>query len=460
MRREAASRGAAVPDQTTSAVQAEEAIRVRERVMAEAIVTRLRPGAVAGALISPEAAAYMRTQVATAFASPRADLIRDELREQSEGQPDAAVEPIIHQHVTAPRVPPLLLRELPELPPQVAFDFSGRTLILRDVDANIVIDIAPNVLPETIVAPDDGAQAAPPRTDAATALLPLPDIAGATIFAAIGDMGTGGRPQQQVADAMVRYFSNARRFPFVLMLGDNLYGDDYVNEFSIPYKALLDRGVTFYAALGNHDRENEIHFKPFNMQDRSYYAFTRGNGRFVALDSNRPGDRAQHEWLDGAFGDTGTRWRIAFFHHPLYSSGEHAGQSRTAIRPALEDALVRNKVDVVFGGHEHLYERIRPQRGVRYFVSGGGGRTLYRVTASDFDEVAVSAYHFMVVSLAGDRMFFSAVTPDDRLLDCGVLWRTAEAEARDDDAVTTTWSQACEAARPATRNPGRSSAPL
>ena len=59
------------------------------------------------------------------------------------------------------------------------------------------------------------------------------------------------------------------------MLGDNLYHDDYTDEFSVPYKPLLDRGVKFYAALGNHDRDLEIHFKPFNMNDRDLLLLRR-----------------------------------------------------------------------------------------------------------------------------------------------------------------------------------------
>ena len=76
------------------------------------------------------------------------------------------------------------------------------------------------------------------------------------------------------------------------MLGDNLYDDDYTNEFSVPYKALLDRGVKFYAALGNHDRDLEIHFKPFNMNDVDRYSFDQGNARFAVLNSNHPGRSA------------------------------------------------------------------------------------------------------------------------------------------------------------------------
>src|SRR5262249_23648770 len=157
--------------------------------------------------------------------------------------------------------------------------------------------------------------------------------------------------------------------------------------------------------------------------------FNEGNARFVALNSNRPADPEQLMWFDTAFGDTGTKWRIAFFHHPLYSSGLHEAESRNTIRPALEPPLLRNKVDVVFSGHEHLYERIAPQKGIRYFVSGGGGRRLYGLNENGFDEVGSSEHHFMALEIADDRMFFEANNLKGHLIDCGVLWRTPEAKA-------------------------------
>src|SRR5687768_5148068 len=86
-------------------------------------------------------------------------------------------------------------------------------------------------------------------------LLPLkPD---SLRLAVIGDSGTGGKSQYEVA----RKLTESRlKFPFelVLMLGDNLYGgekpSDYVKKFEQPYKELLNAGVKFYAALGNHDK--------------------------------------------------------------------------------------------------------------------------------------------------------------------------------------------------------------
>jgi hypothetical protein len=101
----------------------------------------------------------------------------------------------------------------------------------------------------------------------------------------------------------------------------------------------------------------------------------------------------------------------------------------------------------VFSGHEHEYERVAPQHGIRYFVSGGGGRNLYDVRPQTFDEVAVSEHHFMVAEIAGDRLFFEAITPAQKVLDCGVTYRTAEAEAKP-DKDTQTWMAACRAARP------------
>ena len=444
-RKDAAAKGDAVPNQT-SANGADEAVRLRQRTLAEAIQTTVRPTAQQGDVLSPTVADLIRRQLATAFGGPKADLIRDGLKDQNEGLQAESIALTINRTVAVPRVPPVLLETLPQLPQQVEFAFSGRTLILRDVDADTLVDFMLQAFPDSPPAGDVPALSPAAVSDGSDPLFALPGIPGSTRFALIGDSGSGDWAQQAVANAMLRYFTTARRFSFVLMLGDNLYHDDYQSEFSVPYQGLLERGVLFYAALGNHDRELQQHYKPFHMTDRLYYAFTEGNARFVVLNSNKPGDDAQREWLDGAFGHTGTKWRISFFHHPLYSSGQHAQQSRESIRPALEPALVRNRVDVVFSGHDHLYERIAPQQGIRYFVSGGGGRNLYDFHKSAFDEAGSSEHHFMVVEIAGDQMFFEAITPPGRTLDCGVLSRTADAAAKPQDSTTLEWQDACRAA--------------
>jgi len=103
-------------------------------------------------------------------------------------------------------------------------------------------------------------------------------------------------------------------------------------------------------------------------------------------------------------------------------------------------------VSVVFTGHEHLYERIKPQHGITHFVSGGVGRYLYDYKPSAFDEVGLSEHHFMVAQIAGDRLFFEAITHTQQLIDGGVLYRTSDAADKKDD-TTTKWLADCDAGR-------------
>ncbi len=442
-RKEAAQAQERTPGKASATPASAQALRTRQNTLADALATKLRANAKQGDIFRPPIADALRHQIGEAFNGPQMDLLLDDMAEQltTPGKTEA---PRINRRLDAPRVPPRLAALLPPLPPQLEYDFTDRTLLLRDIDADVVVDFVPDAFPVKATA---GVPTRPetPLPPGSASPLPLPAIRGSLIFAAMGDSGSGDTAQREVAQAMLTYFNTARHFPFVLMLGDNLYHDDYEGEFLEPYKPLLDRGVTFYAALGNHDRDLEIHFKPFNMNDQDRYSFDQGNARFAALNSNHPADPAQIKWLDGAFTDAGDKWRICFFHHPLYSSGEHSAEARDVIRPGLEDALVRNKVDVVFSGHEHLYERIRPQRGIHYFVSGGGGRNLYGYHPSDFDEIGVSEHHFMVIEIAGDRLFFEAITHAQKLLDCGVITRRADTKP---DHDTTTWLSQCDAARP------------
>src|SRR5687767_12632335 len=151
----------------------------------------------------------------------------------------------------------------------------------------------------------------------------LPSGEDALRFAVIGDSGTGGDEQLEVAKQLVAFHSKFP-FEFSIMLGDNLYGEerpqDYENKFEKPYKPLLDAGVKFYAALGNHDDPNQRFYKLFNMNGERYYTFKKQSVRFFALDSNYM-DRDQIAWLKRELENSGSDWKIPFFHHPLYSSG-------------------------------------------------------------------------------------------------------------------------------------------
>jgi predicted phosphodiesterase len=256
--------------------------------------------------------------------------------------------------------------------------------------------------------------------------LPLKD--GSTRFAVIGDSGTGGGAQKKVAERIMAVHK-MYPFEFTLMLGDNLYGgegaNDYRRKFEEPYKPLLDAGVKFYAALGNHDDPTQRFYKPFNMNGERYYSFKgpKPGVRFFALDSNYM-SKEQLDWLEKELAASGSDWKIAFFHHPLYSSGDTHGSDAT-LREQLEPLFVKYSVDVVFSGHEHFYERLKPQKGIEYFITGSaaklrkGNITRTDMTAKGFD----SGYSFMTIEIAGDQMHFQTFDENGKTIDSGAIKR-------------------------------------
>ena len=266
--------------------------------------------------------------------------------------------------------------------------------------------------------------------------LTLPRKDGSVRFAVMGDTGDGSPEQYEVAKQMVA-FHNEFPFDFVIMVGDNIIGADTPadmrNKFEIPYKPLLDAGVVFQAALGNHDNPNQRLYKLFNMGGERYYTFrasqggisklTEGGVRFFAIDTDYL-DKPQLDWLEKELSSSSSDWKIVFFHHPLYSFGTHG--SALESRAVLEPLFVKYGVRAVFSGHDHVYERIKPQKGgIVYWVSGSGGRLRKGdIRASDmiakgFD----SDQHFMIVEIAGDDLYFQAVSRTGATVDSGVVHR-------------------------------------
>ena len=255
---------------------------------------------------------------------------------------------------------------------------------------------------------------------------PAARSADALRFAVIGDNGTGDRFEYEVAEQMIVAH---RQFPFelVLMLGDNIYGGqspkDFVLKFEAPYRPLLDAGVRFYASLGNHDNQRNRLYKPFNMDGERYYTFANRNVRFFVLDSDYL-DPKQLAWLDAALKGSSDDWKICYFHHPLYSNGGRHG-SQLDLRVRLEPLFVRYGVNVVFSGHDHIYERLKPQRGIQYFVSGAAGQVRKgdlrksETTAAAFDQ----DQSFMLIEVAGSDLSFQAISRTGKTVDSGVLHR-------------------------------------
>jgi calcineurin-like phosphoesterase family protein len=265
---------------------------------------------------------------------------------------------------------------------------------------------------------------------AGTLALPLKE--GSIRFAVIGDVGRGDSAQYDVAKQMVEWRAKFG-FTFVLMLGDNIYPphtpDDYRRKFEDPYRPLLDAGVTFHAAIGNHDDDGQLQYAPFNMGGERFYTFKQSEkalaglaARFFALDS-RSLDPSQLAWLRNELKASGSAWKIVYLHHPLYTSGRYASAAR-GIRSVLEPILVDGGVAVVLSGHEHFYERLIPQHGISYFISGGGGalrkgdiRKPSDILAAGFDEDC----HFILMEISGHELYFQTISRTGQTVDAGVI---------------------------------------
>jgi predicted MPP superfamily phosphohydrolase len=261
--------------------------------------------------------------------------------------------------------------------------------------------------------------------------LTMPNKEDSLKFAVLGDFGTGNKQQYQLAAQMKRVHD---QFPFdlVALVGDNLYGSerpqDFKKKFEDPYKPLLDAGVKFYASLGNHDDPQEQrNYKLFNMDGKQYYTFkpsTKQSVRFFVLESSylKP---EQIAWFEKELQGSDSDWKIPYFHHPPYSSGERHG-SDTQMREALEPLFLKYNVSVVLTGHDHFYERVKPQKGIVYFVVGSGGqlrkgnidrRTGLTAAGNDQDQ------SFMIAEINGDQMWFNAISRMGQVFDSGVLTR-------------------------------------
>lgn len=260
-------------------------------------------------------------------------------------------------------------------------------------------------------------------------------------FAVVGDTGTGDEAQLAVARRMAKQ-REKNPFEFVIMLGDNIYerGEEkYIkSRFEEPYKDLLAAGVKFYASLGNHDIIKGVKFQTdypnFNMGGRRYYNFTKGPSEsdenlieFFALDSNLMTPE-QLNWLDESLSASKARWKITFSHHSIYSSARmHSPYVK--LRAQLEPLYVKHGVNVVFAGHSHCYERVKPQKGVHYFTEGASGEIKRKTLDRSSPLLAAgedSVNSFLIVQVSENEMKVEAISADGKLIDSYTIKRNGQ----------------------------------
>lgn len=226
---------------------------------------------------------------------------------------------------------------------------------------------------------------------------------GDLFFTVIGDWGQGSSAEAQIAN-----LQNVANPPMILTVGDNAYTNgtqsDLDNNAMAYYQQPLQR-AWYFPTLGNHDL-NEVggasgwassaHIKTFVLPNNSpeperYYWFEDGDALFVILDSDGCCSATQTNWMENLLATSPRKWKFVFYHHTTYScaNGIASLGSDTNIRNTWNPIFEKYGVDLVFHGHDHIYERSRfmdefladgspgsDGLGTVYVMTGGGGATL------------------------------------------------------------------------------------
>ncbi len=268
-------------------------------------------------------------------------------------------------------------------------------------------------------------------------------------FVAIGDTGCGCSGQAKVSRSLIQWH-RANPFSVVVMLGDNIYGSSFgtrggnkalfTERFDEHYFPLMNAGVKFYATLGNHDYETRrgadevADKKRFNILGRqgyySFYSDAKVDGKplvqFISLNSvelidKDAADGTQIAWLSKTLTESGAIWKVVYFHHPLYAPSGEGHEPEVELRRDLEDVFVAAGVQLVLTGHNHYYARMKTQRGITHFISGGGGRTLKEPIVNQYTVRAADIYHFIHFEVYPDRMDFKVVPAQSSFKDTGSI---------------------------------------
>jgi hypothetical protein len=249
----------------------------------------------------------------------------------------------------------------------------------------------------------------------------------------MGDFGTGSEGQRQVAAAIVR-MGSAAPFDLGLTFGDNFYPSGMTGTDDPRWRDWWEAlygplGITFYPSLGNHEWYSddgaaaEIAYRsPSWRLPSPYYSFDAGPVQFFAVDTTEMSE-AQVAWLDKAIGSSVARWKVVYGHHPIFAperstkEGGYMAYMQERLWP-----VIRGRVDAYLCGHQHAMAHMGPRDGVHFFMSGGGGAPLSRVSRKAPGALfAESTFGFLTLEADAARMTIAIYDTDGKPFDSEVI---------------------------------------
>jgi len=264
-------------------------------------------------------------------------------------------------------------------------------------------------------------------------------------FAVYGDSRSNPRYHAGIAQGIL-----AHQPAFVVHTGDfvsdGLDPGQWGPQFFWPAAELL-RGCPILPAMGTHDRNSILFHRYFGLVREplvpdgqpglalperpapAWFAWTYGDVDLFVINSYAPyaPGGPQFRWLDAALASSRARWRVAVSHKTFFSSGRHGGSD--SLRRDILPLLLKHGVDVVFVGHEHIYERTcaigsGPQpseKALVEVVTGGGGASLHKVKPGPWTECASGQRNYCIVAVDGDVLSITAFDEAGAPFDCVVL---------------------------------------
>ncbi len=251
----------------------------------------------------------------------------------------------------------------------------------------------------------------------------LENIRGRFSFVVIGDTRSGDDTYRRLVSLIMD-----RKPDFIINTGDVIATPGNKKEWLKFWEMSQPITVPYFLAVGNHDvhpkvpRSEKIYREQVDLPGNElYYSFTTGNSLFIVLDSCLDGQEKritgeQRSWLEGVLTDSRQKHKFVFLHHPLYTDlgkGHHAHDSLDKYpdsRDSLEDLFAKFRVDMVFAGHEHYYQR-RTVDNIVHVITGGGGAPMY-----DREEEG-GFFHFVYVTVDGDKVNADVVDSNGKVRD-------------------------------------------
>ena len=186
--------------------------------------------------------------------------------------------------------------------------------------------------------------------------------------------------------------------------------------------------IPLVSTLGDHEGENDDgelfrhYLRTDQPTEKQWFSFDYGDAHFVSLDYRIPNSKEMANWFVQDMSSSNARWKFVYFHRPAYNLGGHRSSWGRDKWPAL---FSEHKVDIVFAGHSHIYERFYPMKQeqepgswpVTYITTGGAGAGLYEVIQHASLAVSESVNHFVNVDISGDTLNLKAIRKDHSLLD-------------------------------------------